>query len=274
MIAPSSGTSSSSALPPVDTAVADSLAADTLVSETVTALVWERPSRPETSPAASPAGNAPSSWVLLAVLLLFALVGIRFRSNSRYFRSLLSDLVEVRERHNVFDDTVRETSFRVLLNLLMAASSGITIYCSFVSYFGLPEVNAPLCQAVTIAAVGAYMAFMAVAYRVTGTVFSTKAHASEWVRTFWASQAVLGIALLPSALLLLLRPELTFGVIIYSISIFYLIKIIFFVKVFRIFFYEYSAWISFLYYLCALEIVPLILTYVGSLRLDRMIVVS
>ena len=65
------------------------------------------------------------SCILAGLFILFAVIGLRFRNNSKYVAALVRNLVEVRVRSNVFDETVRETSFIVLLNLIWSCSAGM-----------------------------------------------------------------------------------------------------------------------------------------------------
>ncbi len=78
-------------------------------------------------------GHAYLSWVAAALTVLFCIAGLRYKSNVRYVRALLRETVEVRERHNMFDDTVRETSFMFLLMLLCAGSAGLLLYSAVAS---------------------------------------------------------------------------------------------------------------------------------------------
>lgn len=70
-------------------------------------------------PMAAPPQPRPDnlSWVYLAMALMFCLVAFRLHNNSRCWGATINDLLDTRERHNVFDETARETSFLVLMNL-------------------------------------------------------------------------------------------------------------------------------------------------------------
>ncbi|MDE5870106.1 MAG: DUF4271 domain-containing protein, partial [Muribaculaceae bacterium] len=59
----------------------------------------------------------------------------------------------------------------------------------------------------------------------------------------------------------------TVGLLEIAAGVFILGKIMFIYKGFRIFFNQISSWMLFLYYLCSVEIVPLILTYFATLQL-------
>ena len=82
------------------------------------------------------------------------------------------------------------------------------------------------------------------------------------VKASAASLGLQALALFPLAMLMMSFPDWNRVVLIISIVIFIIGKIVFLIQGFRIFFTQVSSWLLFLYYLCSLEIVPIILTYV------------
>lgn len=205
------------------------------------------------------------SWVIAALCLLFCIVALRFRNNGRYLSSLLSDLVEVRERQNVFDDTVRETSFLVLLNILWCFSVGVLLWGVLV-VTGAAPANLPAAPGMAVCAGVAviYELFMTGAYSLTGNVFRDRVQAGMWIRGFLASQALMSIPFLFIAMLSMTMPEWLPQLLIAAACTLVISKLLFIWKGFRIFFAGISSWVLFLYYLCSLEIIPLILTYVAA----------
>ena len=99
-----------------------------------------------------------------------------------------------------------------------------------------------------------------------GNVFSDRRHTQLWLKGASASIALESFVLFPVALLVLVYPQWSHALLITGGSAFLVGKIVFLYKGFRIFFAEISSWLLFLYYLCSLEIVPLILTYSGAVR--------
>ncbi len=245
---------------------------DTVTTAKHYGIVLTRPmeSEPAVKQGASDTGM---SWIYLALALLFCAVALKFRNNPRYMSALLSDLTEVRTRNNAFDNTVRETMFLFLLNLMWIACAGIFIWQTVLytcgslpaEYsFSIPDRPAPgigLCCGVA----AIYQIVMMVAYYVVGVVFSDTARAKLWVKGSAASQGLEVMALFPLALLSLFYPQWLATLLIIAASVFIIGKIIFIFKGFRIFFTHISSWLLFLYYLCSLEIVPLILCYASAL---------
>ncbi|MDE7160810.1 MAG: DUF4271 domain-containing protein [Muribaculaceae bacterium] len=226
-------------------------------------ILIEAPAPPPPSPPAVGAGG--SSWVTGGLLLLFCIVALRFRNNYRYIVGLIRDLTEVRERHNMFDDTVRETSFLVLLNLLQGGCAGVVLA------YALFDAPSPLQTALCTGACLVYTLVMWMAYSIVGNVFSDRVHTRMWVRGFISSQGLLSLPLLPVALLCLCYPGEAHTLILTGLGCLICAKLVFIWKGFRIFFTQISSWVLFLYYLCSLEIVPLILTAVGAMAVCSVI---
>lgn len=206
------------------------------------------------------------SWVVTGLLIMFCITAVKFRTNSKYLASLMHDLTETRARHNMFDDTVRETSFLVLLNILWCLSAGALLN----TLCALTEGEGPGMLTGSMLCIGIAFAYdigMWAAYNIVGQVFSDTPHTRLWVKGFVASQALAAILIFPVALLCILQPTPSPTLLITAGILCIIPKIIFLCKGFRIFFTQITSWVLFLYYLCSLEIVPLILAYVTALFL-------
>ena len=227
-------------------------------------IVLEKPSAPLVAP--QPPVSNGESWLISGLLLLFVAVCIRYRKNSRFFSLMLRDAMEVRERHNAFDDTLRETSFLWLLNLLWCACAGVILFvflCRPGSVMTLASEEMRR-LGVCMAAAVAFTLFLTLAYAVAGNVFADASKASFWIKGYLSLQALESIPLFPAALLALTVPRMAPAVCIFAAFVFILAKFLFIYKSFCIFFSRFAAWVLFLYYLCSLEIVPVVLTYVAT----------
>lgn len=272
--------------PAVDTAVIDSIATDSVTIDSVpTDTVWyimlEAPVRPEL-PAHDPLEEDTTgmSWIITALLALFVIVAIRFRSNSKYLSAMFKDAVEVRERGNAFDETVREKSFMIMLNVLWCISVGILLYTlvgwsmaepivasslrdvgvgwlKFPS--GFPISMEPLGMAVCICLVGVWQIMMVMLYSIVGNVFNDATHTQMWVTGYLATTGLSTLIFFPLALMAVCYSEKAPLILAVALGGFIVAKLIFIWKGFRIFFRQITSWLLFLYYLCSLEIVPLIL---------------
>ena len=203
------------------------------------------------------------SFILCGLFLLFLVIALRFRNNFKYVITIFRNLVETRTRHNAFDDTVRETSMLVLLNVMWCASIGITGFCLYQYLF--PELTdsnlrwAGMLWGMAFATV--YTLVMWGLYSVVGWIFSDRQHAILWVKGFSASQALMTPAIFITALIGICTPDAGLFVGIAAAIVFIIGKLVFIWKGYRIFFNQISSWVLFLCYLCSLEIVPLILSY-------------
>ncbi len=230
---------------------------DSIVEKALhSALVVERPT------GGRPGGERPdftgaASWVMLLIIALFCFLCMKYSAGFVYFRSLIRQVVSSRVRENLFDDTVRETLFIIILNLLGAVAGGMLLYyaspCATTS-------SASSGTAGCILAACVYALLMPVVYIVCGTVFADFRSATIWARGAIAGGALLGPALTLAAVPALFNPAWRSGLVIFGIVALILVKLAFISKSFRIFFSNFSSWLLFLYYLCIVEAIPLILT--------------
>ncbi len=271
---------------------AESAAVDTVVHDTTYVFVLERGDVPEL-PAPRGGQGAGLSWIIAAMLLLFMVIAIRARRNSKFIAGMLRDATDVRERGNVFDDTVRETTFMVVLNLMWCVCAGVMLYALLCV---APPLAGTACQgpdgdiaawgsdvgglaggmaggiagasvagiALCIGATAMYQMLMTGMYLLVGNVFSDSTHTRMWVRGLWSATGLSTALLFPAALIAVCYPAEVKTALWIALGVLILMKIIVIRKGFRIFFTEVSTWVIFLCYLCSLEIVPLILLYVGS----------
>ncbi len=260
-------------------AASDSLAvADSVVHDTVRFIMLEAPAHDE--PLLRPDGGSyftttGTSWILSALLLLFVIVALRFRSNSKYLGAMFKAAFEVRERGNVFDETVREKSFIFILNILWCISAGILLFSlyryladradiawSFLS--PVAEGRQPLGMVICICVAALWQLIMTCAYTIVGNVFSDTLHTRMWVGGYTAVTGLSTLILFPLALLAICYPAGTSALLWVALGGFILAKLVFIWKGFRIFFREITSWVLFLYYLCSLEIVPLIILFYAT----------
>ncbi|MDE6340311.1 MAG: DUF4271 domain-containing protein, partial [Muribaculaceae bacterium] len=122
------------------------------------------------------------SWIFAILGLLFCVICMKLKNTPGYLVTLWTDMREVRIRHNVFDNTVKETSFLILLIVCWICCVGILLWQVLQSFGGMPFVSSPqfipnhtltgvgLCSAVA----GIYVVFMLIAYEITGNVFSDR----------------------------------------------------------------------------------------------------
>lgn len=224
---------------------------------------------------ATPMAQDGISWLLAGLMLFFTLIGFKFKNSPRYLSSLSGALVSARVRGNMFDNTVKESSFLIILNAGWCLCAGIMLWYAMLpgymldaSRFGL-HIGESLLIGVGVctACVAAYMLFKIATYWVVGNVFYDSRSTQLWVRGATASWGLQSLFFLPLVLLLLCMPAWGKILVIILASVFIFFKILFIYKGIRIFWRQNVSWMIFLYYLCSLEIVPLILVCVAALNL-------
>ncbi|MBD5208156.1 MAG: DUF4271 domain-containing protein [Bacteroidales bacterium] len=257
---------------PIPPALPDSLAKTILYPEPTYGMVIENPMVTYSEGNQYVEQGVGLSWVFLVIGILFFAVGMKFRNDVKYLKATFSNLFEVKMRQNVFDDTVKEISFIILLNLLWICSAGILLWQTVRIWGGLPEecFAAPWSEAagigISTAATGVYVGCLFIGYWVIGRVFTDKTRTTLWTKGASAAMAVESLPMVPLALLTLCYPPWTMTILPIAAGVFIAGKIIFIYKGFRIFFNQMASWMLFLYYLCSLEIVPLILTYLITVQ--------
>ncbi len=210
------------------------------------------------------------SWIYLGLALIFCICALKFKGNKKFLKVLFTDLTETRMRHNAFDETVRETSLLVILNLTWIVSAGVVLWefvkftCSGAPQWSLSIPDRPLGIAICIGVTAIYVVVLFLGYAISGNVFTDSKLTRMWLKGAGASNALEAFILFPIALLLLNYPSWTKGLLIAALVLFVIGKLMFIIKGSRIFFHQISSWLLFLYYLCSLEVVPLILSYIAA----------
>ena len=209
------------------------------------------------------------SWIFAALGILFCVVCIKLKNAPGYMMTLMADAKEVRMRHNMFDNTVKETSFLIILLIGWICCVGILLWQLVELAGGAPFVARPshlphhtlhgsaLCASVLTA----YVIFMLLSYELAGHVFADHRITRLWVKGATAGMALQTFLFFPVALLALCYPEWNVTMLWIGAGILGIGKILFIYKGFMIFFQQIRSWLLFLCYLCSLEIVPLILAY-------------
>lgn len=234
-----------------------------------TAIVITAHKEPQMPVSPRSVGNTATSWVILGLIALFLLVSMRYARNFKFLRYIGRQLVSRHPRRRMFDDTVRETSFLIFLNLLCIVSAGVLL-------FGGIELTHPALRTaprwyaalgVVTATVGIYYIWQWAAYFIIGRTFATRADAASWMRGFSAGQGILGLVLFAPALVSIfyagnLTVPVTIGAAAYVVA-----RLLFIIKGIRIFSPHSSSWLPFFYYLCSVEIAPAVLLLTLSTRL-------
>lgn len=220
-----------------------------------------------------------SVYVTGVLFVLIAIIFFKHGKSPKFFSYLFKELTDLRQRNNMFDDTVRETTYLYVLNLLTTVSLGVLLYF-LILYTAPPNISQLLSDdAYNIKALGicagislCYEVVMLMLYTIVGNVFGKKHDAQQWTRAHLSSRALIAPLIVIPAFLLMFYPGYVETTLIIGAVIFFIAKIVFIWKGIRIFFHLSGFYFLFLYYLCSLEVVPLILVYSGAEYLCRTII--
>ena len=237
-------------------------AGDSALGSIDTLAVMEMPSGVEAQPfTRSPLHDTPSMALLLAGLLAVAL---SYHKGYKYIENFFHYMFSTRRRENLFEDhTVNETGILTALIGNTCIVEGFLIYAAV--RLLCPSL-APALQANVFPHIALYCGIAVLfyvgqwlVYKIIGYTFSDKQGTKLWIDGFKATQAFLGLLLLPVLFLILLYPAngkflLTIAALLYLVA-----RLVFIFKGFRIFYGNLSSILYFLLYLCAVEIVPLVI---------------
>jgi hypothetical protein len=226
-----------------------------------------------------PAESKPQSYentplhdtgTMLLVLLSFIFIAISYKNGYLYIRKFMHNMFSVRERQNLFDDpTASDAQILTALIANTCIMEGIALYMA-VAYFN-PTIDMSVnvfkfVGVLTGVALVLYM-FQLLLYNTVGYVFSDKNSLQLWLDGFFATQSLLGLLLFPVVFIMLLYPETMESMLFCSALLYILARIVFICKGFRIFYNNLSSCLYFILYLCSVEIVPVILSYIGAVFL-------
>ncbi len=193
------------------------------------------------------------------VIGAFLLVALNMRHYTPFLKGFAQDLWSVRLRDNLFEDhTVSETKVIASLVIMLCVSGGVLLDFLFPVHC-ISDVTPFLSVLALAVCVAVYYAFQLCAYSVVGYVFTSRVSARIWLRGFNASQVLLSLCVWVPALIVLFNPALGSSMLIVGGVLYVLARIIFISKGFRIFYNNIPSLIYFILYLCALEIIPLVI---------------
>ena len=235
---------------------------DSALGSIDTLAVIEVPAGGEAMPfSRSPLHDTPSMALLLAGLLAVAL---SYHTGHKYIENFFHYMFSTRRRENMFEDhTVNETSIQAALVANTCIAEGFLIY--FAVQLLVPPL-APVLQASVFPHILAYCGIAAgfyavqwMVYKVLGYTFTDAVGSKLWIDGFKASQALLGLLLLPVLFLVMLYPGSGKLLLAAGGALYLIARLIFIYKGFRIFYSNLSSIVYFILYLCAVEIVPFVI---------------
>ncbi len=237
--------------------LADTTAGDTLAPMPATTVSIDTMETPRTLPP-SPMSDNTAVGVLLAAVVF---VLLSYRVGRKYFDNIFHNLFSTRRRENLFEDhTFNETQILAALVTLMCVCEGFAtyLYLSSTSWGATMAGHAAVIIPVFAASALAYYLLQLAGYFVIGHIFLDDVECGMWLDGYKASQALLGLLLLPVVIVMASMPVYTTSAFIIAAALFFSVRIAFVYKGFRIFFVDFSSCLAFILYLCAVEIAPVV----------------
>ncbi len=208
--------------------------------------------------------------VAAIVLGMFLILCVGLRNSVAYLRTCVQELWSVRNRENAFDDrTASETRAMLSMLTLTCFCEGVMAY-AYVRHSGSVAFTPGWSILLFVLLASVYMLFEAIAYRMVGFVFTTPQLSEQWLKGFYSSQGLLGVALAVPALVALFDPDIAYEMLICGGCLYVLSRIIFICKGFRIFYNNLFSLVYFILYLCTLEIIPLLLVIKAGVYLSNL----
>ncbi len=208
-------------------------------------------------------GLARDPLIITVVLALTVVMMFSFSHCRKFFKNLPQDLWGIRRRENAFDEqpSYQQRTF-VFLILQLIVCETIILYAWLCQPVNNPtatqiETTVALLFALSLA----YYLFQLIAYTVVGWIFTDDTGFRLFLRGFNTSSALLGLLLLLPALSAIFYPSDSGIMITISLILYFLARIIFIFKGFRIFYHNFFSLFYFILYLCTLEIIPLLMFY-------------
>ena len=219
-----------------------------------------------------PSNIADSSTLLSIIFIAIALVLFNFKHCRRLFRSLSHELLNDRQRANAFDErTSNENRVLAILIFVLCIFEGIILF--FISNPSTPannSHNAILIPCLIGLCIGYYI-FQLIALVTVSYSFGDKTSMTQWIKGFNGSQIIsLSLLAIPT-LTMIFHPNLISEMLILSIILYFIVRILFIFKGFRIFYNKIYSLVYFILYLCTLEIIPVIFLYSGALYLREIL---
>lgn len=200
------------------------------------------------------------SGVMALLMGVFVIIALNFRHYSTFLSTFTQNLFSVRQRANAFDEKSIVSEARILASLILltCVCEGVIGFSAVTLTTGLTPPPFKAIGAISLLAL-AYYLWQIAAYSIVGYSFTSAPRRKLWLKGFNASQSLLGITLSVPALAILFNPQLGPWLIALAALLYFLARVIFIIKGFRIFYNKSFALLYFILYLCSLEIIPLII---------------
>ena len=211
-----------------------------------------------------PTSPVENPLIVGLLILSFAFFAISYRRGAKYLNHLFTSLFKTKSRGNLFDETtINENQLRLSLIILTFITEGIALYYALIAPLVTNSNHTPYCMLVCIAICTLYYLLQKGIYRLLGNIFSSRQQTDGFIESFTSTNIFIGLFFTPFILLILFVPGMTQVGTFICFILYILARFIIIYKGIRFFLPHIYNLLYIILYLCALEIIPLIL--VGKL---------
>lgn len=208
-----------------------------------------------------PVGYGENSWLSSIIVAMLVIIALNINHCRQLFKNFRHNLLGIRQRANAFDNkTTNELRTLFIIILLLCMSEGILLFSWGTSSGLVKEGVGALPMTMLLAAVSmGYYLWQLALYKVIGYAFVDREATRHWISGFNSSQVLLSMLLIVPALIALFYSGMTKTMLVLSVLCYILARILFICKGFRIFFTNFGSLLYFILYLCAVEIIPILI---------------
>ena len=208
-----------------------------------------------------PVGYGENSWLSSIIVAMLVIIALNINHCRQLFKNFRHNLLGIRRRANAFDNkTTNELRTLFIIILLLCMSEGSLLFSWGTSSGLVKEGVGALPMTMLLAAVSmGYYLWQLALYKVIGYTFVDREATRHWISGFNSSQVLLSMLLIVPALMALFYSGMTKTMLVLSVLCYILARILFICKGFRIFFTNFGSLLYFILYLCAVEIIPILI---------------
>lgn len=203
---------------------------------------------------------ADNPWVISILILAFAFFAISYRRGAKYLRSVFLSLFTINNRGNLFDETtINENQLKLSLLTLTFITEGICLYYGIIDKVLTDTQHLLPMMMVCVAICFIYYILQKGIYHLLGNIFSDRQQTESFLECYTSVNLFIGLFFTPFILLMLFIPDICHISTIACLILYILSRLIIIYKGIRFFLPHIYNSLYIILYLCALEIIPLLL---------------
>lgn len=240
--------------------------ADSIASLPPPPPAWKSGLAPESLPLSAASDSLLSATIVAMILAVF----MGFGHCRHLLRNLGKELSGMRSRSKNFDEhTSGESRLIVLFAVQFCVYGGMLLQSAAAFYHGVAPFASGFGVTLTFMLLtAAWYLFELGIVRTVCYAFATPEQTHQMMRGLSASQVVTGFLFIIPAVVLFFYPDAAYQMLLTASVLYIVMRIIYLYKGFRIFYTKMSDLVYFILYLCALEIIPVLIVLAVSFKIS------